>query len=227
MGALQGFIDSYCAKHGQSRDKGRAFFETMQQEAFSSPEGTQQMLTEVASGAQRLWTSGKRLGGAKEMCSMLNEAIRMDDAGLLEHAVCLVIAINQLCVVRGVRDDTQLRFPKDGVCFRGGALPDEHRAFFTRGRQYRVPGFLATSFSEDVAYRFYYNAYDDGMPAVKWVIHLDPRGERDFHFRCKHVNFVETKNRCVADIPSNLFHNCYVSPPWSLRFAYAQQLRQH
>ena len=200
LGSLRRFIDSYCSKHGLAQEKGRAFFELLQQEAFSTPEGVNQMLTEVASGAQRLWTSGKKPSGvsaryAKELCSMLNEAIRLDDEALLEHAVCLVIAINRLCVVRGVRDDTQLKFPTDGICYRGGALPDEHRAFFTPGTQYRVPGFLATSFSEDVAYRFYYGAYNDGLPAVKWVIHLDPRGEREFRFRCKHVNFVEGKNR--------------------------------
>eukprot|EP01048_Picozoa_sp_COSAG05_P029604 COSAG05_NODE_9824_length_598_cov_3.781563_2_plen_73_part_01 len=73
MSALQRFIDSYCSRHGLAQEKGRAFFEILQQEAFSTAEGVQQMLTEVASGAQRLWTSGKKPSGvsaryAKELC---------------------------------------------------------------------------------------------------------------------------------------------------------------
>ena len=44
------------------------------------------MIQWVASGAQRLWTSGHKLQGvppafSKELCSILNEAIREDDHG--------------------------------------------------------------------------------------------------------------------------------------------------
>jgi hypothetical protein len=44
------------------------------------------MLDNIASGAQRLWTSGHKLQGvppafSKELCSILNEAIREDDRG--------------------------------------------------------------------------------------------------------------------------------------------------
>ena len=64
------------------------------------------------------------------------------------HAMVLILAINKLCVVRGARSDAALKFPDHGVTYRGGALPDEHQAFFTAGKKYRVPGFLATSFNE-------------------------------------------------------------------------------
>ena len=48
----------------------------------------------------------------------------------------------------------QWRFPPDGITYRGGKLPDEHRAFYTVGKKYRVPGFLASTFSRDVAVEF-------------------------------------------------------------------------
>ena len=48
--------------------------------------GAEEMLDNIASGAQRLWTSGHKLQGvppafSKELCSILNEAIREDDHG--------------------------------------------------------------------------------------------------------------------------------------------------
>jgi hypothetical protein len=35
------------------------------------------------------------------------------------------------------------------------ALPLQHHSFFTVGKKYRVPMYLATSFSEDKAYEFW------------------------------------------------------------------------
>jgi hypothetical protein len=86
--------------------------------------------------------------------------------------------------------------PTDGLCFRGGGLKDEHKSFFTAGKVYRYPGFLATSLREDCCDRFLFLAVEEqGLPPVKWIIHLDPRGdekhpEHKFEFQCKHVNFV-------------------------------------
>ena len=36
----------------------------------------------------------------------------------------------------------------------GGGFDDAHRDFFTVGKQFRVPGFLATSFERATALRF-------------------------------------------------------------------------
>ena len=41
--------------------------------------------------------------------------------------------------------------PPDNVCYRGGGFDDQYRSFFIKGRKYRQPGFVATSFSRDVA----------------------------------------------------------------------------
>ena len=76
--------------------------------------------------------------------------------------------------------------------FRGGELPLQHAEFFEAGKKYRVPGFLATSFSEDVAYRFLYMKFAEGRTPVKWIVEMDPRGRDDPVFKCKQVNFVDT-----------------------------------
>ena len=120
--------------------------------------------------------------------------------GMLVHAMVLILAINKLCVVRGARSDAALKFPDHGITYRGGALPDEHQAFFTAGKKYRVPGFLATSFRESVAERFIYMAYADDSPCIKWVVHVDERGAADFKYRCKHVNYVESSNFAVRPL---------------------------
>ena len=103
--------------------------------------------------AQRLWTSDQCYGGdsvppahRREFCSLLNAALRADDPALLAAAMSIILAINSLCVVRGVRPESRLRFPPESCCFRGGGLPDAHRGFFAPGVKYRVPGYLATSF---------------------------------------------------------------------------------
>ena len=102
--------------------------------------------------------------------------------------------INQLCNTRR-KGEGEVKFPADGRCFRGGGFDDSHRDFFTVGKRYRVPGFLATSFSEDTADEFLFRAHvEGGRPAIKWIIQLDPRGETEFKYRCKQVNVVQRTN---------------------------------
>ena len=73
-----------------------------------------------------------------------------------------------------------------------------HLPFFSEGKKFHVPMYLATSFDEDVAYRlvallmtachdcsltccrFWYMAFDRGEPPVHWIIRVDPRGETSF-----------------------------------------------
>ena len=71
----------------------------------------------------------------------------------MPHLVVIVRAINALCIVR--RESASLKFPPNAVSHRGGALPPQHHAFFAVGKKYRVPMYLATSFSEDKAYEFW------------------------------------------------------------------------
>ena len=129
---------------------------------------------------------------------------------------------SQLCVVR--RKEKDQKFPPSAITHRGGALPLQHLAFFTAGKKYRVPMFLATSFNEMTAYGFWYDLlthlpapcppppsraalsmpilssctryrkFDEGQTPVHWVIHLDPAGQHNLMKRCKHVNLVSGSN---------------------------------
>jgi hypothetical protein len=160
--------------------------------------------------AELLWTSDLKLEGLgdehnKELCSLLNAAIRSDDARLMPSAAGLARSISTLCVVRSAGAG-RADFPADGVIFRGTGFDDRYRAFFDSepNRKYRVPGFLATSFSERIARGFAFtNGTAMGRPAVLWVVHVDPRGRTDDEYRCKHVNFV--RHTLVAGEQEYLF----------------------
>ena len=61
----------------------------------------------------------------KEFCSILNEALREDDANVMKEAAGLACGLNELCVMRGV--GAQVVWPKDFVLYRGAGLPDLHQ----------------------------------------------------------------------------------------------------
>jgi hypothetical protein len=156
----------------------------------------------------RLWTSGISMHGGpwvrKEFCSIINSVIRKDRADAVFHAGPFTRAINKLVVTRGRADC----FPAEGVLWRGGTLPSEHRAFFAPGVKYRVPAFMATSVEKDVANRFVLLAEADGGDCVRWRVELDERGETDVSWRCKHAAYV-TRSHYGPDEAEFLF------PPYS------------
>jgi hypothetical protein len=87
----------------------------------------------------------------------------------------LTRGINAMCLEgRGMA--AQLRFPPRGKVYRGGGFDSAHRDFFCVGKQYRVPGFLATSFSEAKAQEFRFMAEALGQESILWVVHVDPEG---------------------------------------------------
>jgi hypothetical protein len=172
-----------------------------------------------------MWTSAIRLDGVPdahklELCGIINSAIRADSPSLIPHVVVVAHGLNTLCVVRTAAPET-LQYPPDGRCFRGGGFDERHRGFFTVGKKYRVPGFLATSFSEAKANEFLYNSHVfQNRPAIKWIIHLDVRGATDFAHRCKHVNLVKRTN--VPGEWEFLFagiYECFYM--WTYLYAYA------
>jgi hypothetical protein len=87
-----------------------------------------------------------------------------------------------------------MKFPRDGIVYRGGGLPEKHHGFFQTGKKYRVPGILATSFSQHVAEHFMCGAGQRGEPCVLWIVRVDPAGEHSLARRCMHVNYVERSN---------------------------------
>jgi hypothetical protein len=81
-----------------------------------------------------------------------------------------------------------------GETWRGGGFDDAHQHFFTGGRKYRVPGFLATSARQAVTNNFMFRAEAAGFRVVQWRFVFDPegdpRGSNVQARRCKHVNLL-------------------------------------
>jgi hypothetical protein len=125
----------------------------------------------------------------KEFCSLLNAAIRDDHPQLAPPVAMLSRGINAMCVEG--RGGAALPFPTGGVTLRGGGFDDACRGFFSKGKQYRQPCVLATSFSQAKAEHFRSMAQAKGFQSVLWVVQVDPAGQHDVSKRCKHVNFVE------------------------------------
>ena len=176
------------------------------------------MLAKVPAAAQRMWTSTQKFQSTTELCSIINAAIRSDHPMIISPAAVLTRGINQLCIARrvvsfgssgggtggganhlndGVLDSLTVKFPTDGKTYRGATLPDEHRAFYTVGTHYRVPGYLATSFNERVAKQFAKRAWqaahdssNEGKPAVVYVVQVDPAGEEDEDELCQNANYI-------------------------------------
>ncbi len=156
--SMHSFIILMCDRHSVSPAAGKDLFHRLQGESFQNPE---ELLSQIQVAATRIWTSTQKLQGAGvdkvlnvEFCSLINRALREDTADVMPHLVVIVRAINALCIVR--RDASSLKFPPNALSHRGGALPPQHHAFFAVGKKYRVPMYLATSFSEDKAYEFWY-----------------------------------------------------------------------
>jgi hypothetical protein len=155
--SMRSFINAICNHHSAPAAAGKDLFLRLQGESFENP---LELLTQVQVAATRIWTSTQQLQGAGvdkafnvEFCSLLNRALRDDTDDVMPHLVVIVRAINALCIVR--RDEKSLKFPPNAMSHRGGALPLQHHHFFAVGKKYRVPMYLATSFSEDKAYEFW------------------------------------------------------------------------
>ncbi len=155
--SMHSFISIMCQCNSVPPAAGKDLFHRLQGESFENP---QELLSQIQVAATRVWTSTQKLQGVGvdkslnvEFCSLINRALRDDIAHVMPHLVVIVRAINALCIVR--RDEKSLKFPPNAVSHRGGALPPQYHAFFTAGKKYRVPMYLATSFSEDKAYEFW------------------------------------------------------------------------
>jgi len=152
LSSLRLTIFAACRKYGASEDAARAFFKGLQAQAFQHKE---ELLENMAVSAALIWTSAITLqlgaGNTIEFCSLLNRILRERDPDLLPHGCGVVRGINLLCVTR--REPSKMRYPPGGKSHRGGSLPLHHLSFFTEGKKFRVPMFLATSFEEEVAYR--------------------------------------------------------------------------
>ena len=112
----------------------------------------------------------------------------------------------QLCVAnRAVRVLGAGDWPERGECFRGAALPAAHAGFYAAGTKYRVPGFLATSFSEDVARDFARRAFHAGEgehPAVLYTVLVRPSRPARTHARTHALARTHTHACVHAYVPA-------------------------
>jgi hypothetical protein len=93
-----------------------------------------------------------------------------------------------------------------------------HFPFFAEGKKYRVPGFLATSFQQDVALVFAERAFKDALAhgggsaaqnhAVLWVVHVDPAGATNNLKLCRNASLVQKSH--VDGEEEYLFVRCAV-----------------
>ena len=152
LGFLRQTIFAAGRKYGASEEAARDFLKRLQLQTFSHKE---ELASNMAESAALIWTSAEKLrlgpGNTVEFCSLINRILRERDPDLLALACGVVRGINLLCVTR--RDPSKLRFPPGGKSHRGGGLPAAHAPFFSVGKKFRVPMYLATSFDEDVAYK--------------------------------------------------------------------------
>jgi len=139
----------------------------------------------------RLWTTGLRFDGRIEFCGILNRALREDDLEAMEHVAVIGRALNMQCVSRC---NKHTKWPMSNKTYRGAAMPVCHRDFFTVGKTYRAPMYLATSADEDVSSDFM-----DRDEPIMWTFHFDPVK------KCKHVNYIDRNDGSVSDESEFLF----------------------
>ena len=76
--------------------------------------------------------------------------------------------------------------PHYDYCFR--VYVTHNRLTLLAHLQYRVPGFLATSFQEKVANKFIQRQSNS---RAKWIVKCDPRGEFNSQYQCKQVHYID------------------------------------
>ena len=118
-------------------------------------------------------------------------------ASSIAHSMQSVTSLASLAGVTRRAGGATTRWPSDNKTYRGTALPQRHRAFFTPGRQYRAPMFVATSFDEGVATHFLARldpASDEQQPPHQepclWTFHFDgslPEARRSNLLPCLEV----------------------------------------
>ena len=103
------------------------------------------------------------------------------------------------------------------VCWRGGGFDNAFQDFFVVGKTYRCPGFLATSFKQEVSMKFVGLSMMKKIPTILWIVLLDEKGTTDPKHRCMHASFVQKSHlgneREFLFSPYSVFH--VVATEWS------------
>jgi len=181
--AIEALIDIYQKEYKDTITDKEAenFLENLHKQTMSKAT-KDELIGQVEIISILLWTSGRSLKG-KELCSILNYAIRSDKEEYIKSAIIFSKGINSLCVTRN--NKSLNNWPENNITYRGGGFPnDDKRDFFKPNTKYRAPMFIATSFQERVARNFSNQAQINGFPPVIWYFHFDPK------LGCVHVNYI-------------------------------------
>jgi len=148
--------------------------------------------------AMKLWVSTLQFRG-KELCSLVNAAIRGDKHPALKPAVQILLAMQPLHLEKKWPAPSREWWPADGRVYRGGWIPDCHKSFFSEGTQYRPPVALSAYFDYALALVFAQrkSAPLDGKEPVIWIIRLDPIR------RCAQAHLLELE---LLFVPYACFH---------------------
>eukprot|EP00811_Abedinium_folium_P001724 NODE_11581_length_1277_cov_3.672174.p1 GENE.NODE_11581_length_1277_cov_3.672174~~NODE_11581_length_1277_cov_3.672174.p1 ORF type:complete len:265 (-),score=17.65 NODE_11581_length_1277_cov_3.672174:251-1045(-) len=189
LAALHQVIEVHMANQASS-DERLKFFGDLQKTAVADTLEKAHHLNDPKAIATRLWSCDKQCRG-RELCSILNEAIRNDIN--LEHVMVLAKLINLLCLGAELDSGISIRQSTGPAAnlahkqvFRGGGLPDEYRSFFEPRREYRAPMFIVTTWLKDrVALKTFarYAQERSGRPPVLYVFYFGRDG-------CVHVNYL-------------------------------------
>jgi hypothetical protein len=206
LAPVHGVVKAYCAANRLPKEAADKLFKQIQKDALEKH--SDELLDEVPSAAERIWTSARRLRAdwgvppahCVEFCTMLNSSIRLDHPGSLPAVATVTKAVNTLlCTSRAGawsaaggsaagRQPSVSATTGEVDVYRGGGFDATTQPFFAVGKQYRVPGFLATSFDERTAKVFIQRSR---MPArVLWIVRLKRDCATNAAHRCKHVNLV-------------------------------------
>jgi len=140
--------------------------------------------------AQVMWTSALTLsvgGVARELCWLVNWCIRTGNVVLLTLLMPFIKALNLFAAPlrKGVTNSVPLwDMLTDYKLFRGGGFDLDFKGFFVKGKQFRVPGFWATTPTKRVADFFMTRAFQANYQPVLWIINIDKDA------LCWHVNSV-------------------------------------
>lgn len=203
MGAVRKLLTKYAETHGMPKEEVSAYFERVQKNAIKAGKGEMFSSKSIPFIAVRLWTTAERLGGKIELCSIINRGIVADDAQLMENIAIFVRAINMHCVCRHI--GKPVKWPMTNMTHRGASMPREYQTFFTVGKKFRVPMFLATSADDEIAENFLPQAPATAgqqppfQEPIMWHFHLDPVK------RCKNVNFIDRTDNTVKGEKEFLF----------------------
>ena len=167
--------DEFCIKNENCVSKNEEF-------CIKNVEFCRNKQDSIPQAVQRMWTSPLRLRN-KELCSILNFAVRADSNDMVRPLAMLTRAINLLCVTAGKADKMKKDLPDTHLIFRGGGFDERHRDFYTANKKFRQPAYLATSFSKDVA-KIFMGRAAKGQAKMLWLVRIHPVR------KCVHVNLV-------------------------------------